>query len=178
MSPANKPHHFQLWDVCSDQEAVDLVRDKEDTTEAAKLLVDHALNRFSTDNLSCMVVRFDKLALMESQKDKDNSLGVEDAARTSKGASEADKIVRESKALLEEGQVPTASGISAAANTASSSESNESTPTDKSKQPSTLDGALEEDAKGGESTTDSPEVDSSSKTDQKNAVEDAVKGAA
>lgn len=50
----------QLWDVCSDQEAVDLVREIEDPNEAAKLLVQHALNRFSTDNLSCMIVRLKK----------------------------------------------------------------------------------------------------------------------
>ncbi|PKS13326.1 hypothetical protein jhhlp_000097 [Lomentospora prolificans] len=57
-----------LWDVCSDQEAVDLVREIEDPNEAAKLLVDHALNRFSTDNLSCMIVRFKK----EQQEDQDS----------------------------------------------------------------------------------------------------------
>ncbi|KAF4119759.1 hypothetical protein GMORB2_4425 [Geosmithia morbida] len=44
-----------IWDVCSDQEAVDLVRDMHDPVAASKLLVDHALSRFSTDNLSCMV---------------------------------------------------------------------------------------------------------------------------
>ncbi|KAL2815176.1 protein phosphatase 2C [Aspergillus granulosus] len=48
-----------LWDVCSDQEAVDLIRDVQDSQLASKLLVDHALARFSTDNLSCMVIRLD-----------------------------------------------------------------------------------------------------------------------
>ncbi|KAL1890265.1 mgpp2cl-1, protein phosphatase 2C-like protein 1 [Ceratocystis pirilliformis] len=47
-----------LWDVCSDQEAVDLIRNFSDPHEAALTLVDHALNRFSTDNLTCVVVRF------------------------------------------------------------------------------------------------------------------------
>jgi len=46
-----------LWDVCSDQEAVDLVRTIQDPQDASKTLVDHALARFSTDNLSCMIVR-------------------------------------------------------------------------------------------------------------------------
>lgn len=35
------------------------MREIDDPVEASKLLVDHALNRFSTDNLSCMIVRLD-----------------------------------------------------------------------------------------------------------------------
>ena len=31
----------------------------DDPAAASRLLVDHALNRFSTDNLSCMIVRID-----------------------------------------------------------------------------------------------------------------------
>ncbi|KAI5811109.1 phosphatase 2C-like domain-containing protein [Peziza echinospora] len=49
-----------LWDVCSDQEAVDLVRAEDDPQQASKMLVDHALQRFSSDNLSCMIVRLDQ----------------------------------------------------------------------------------------------------------------------
>ncbi|GAA6026999.1 hypothetical protein JCM8202_002819, partial [Rhodotorula sphaerocarpa] len=46
-----------LWDVCTDQEAVDLVADCADDAQAAsQKLLDHALNRFSTDNLSILVV--------------------------------------------------------------------------------------------------------------------------
>ncbi|KAG0655345.1 Protein phosphatase 2C 1 [Rhodotorula mucilaginosa] len=46
-----------LWDVCSDQEAVDLVADCADDAQAAsQKLLDHALNNFSTDNLSVLVV--------------------------------------------------------------------------------------------------------------------------
>ncbi|KAF8449727.1 phosphatase 2C-like domain-containing protein [Kalaharituber pfeilii] len=52
-----------LWDVCSDQEAVDLVRDVDDPQLASKMLVDHALSRFSSDNLSCMIVRLDHAKL-------------------------------------------------------------------------------------------------------------------
>ncbi|PWW79427.1 protein serine/threonine phosphatase 2C [Tuber magnatum] len=33
-----------LWDVCSDQEAVDLVRQVQDPQEASKMLVDYALD--------------------------------------------------------------------------------------------------------------------------------------
>lgn len=38
------------------------MRDTQDPQAASKILVDHALSRFSTDNLSCMIVRFDKQA--------------------------------------------------------------------------------------------------------------------
>ncbi|OAX81375.1 hypothetical protein ACJ72_04288 [Emergomyces africanus] len=55
-----------LWDVCSDQEAVDLIRGTEDPQLASKILVDHALSRFSTDNLSCMIVRFDTKAIQHA----------------------------------------------------------------------------------------------------------------
>ncbi|KAA8893956.1 phosphatase 2C-like domain-containing protein [Sphaerosporella brunnea] len=54
-----------LWDVCSDQEAVDLVRDIKDPQEASKKLVDHALGAFSSDNLSCMIVRLDPTGKFE-----------------------------------------------------------------------------------------------------------------
>ncbi|KAK9702737.1 mgpp2cl-1, protein phosphatase 2C-like protein 1 [Basidiobolus ranarum] len=46
-----------LWDVCSDQEAIDLIADIEDPQEASDKLLDYALRNFSTDNLSVMVVR-------------------------------------------------------------------------------------------------------------------------
>lgn len=55
-----------LWDVCSDQEAVELVRNMQNPQEASKLLVDHALSKFSTDNLSVMVVRFDPKKVREN----------------------------------------------------------------------------------------------------------------
>jgi protein phosphatase PTC1 len=41
-----------LWDVAEDQDAVDLVRDIEDPQEASAALLKHALESFSTDNLS------------------------------------------------------------------------------------------------------------------------------
>ncbi|KAK9358975.1 phosphatase 2C-like domain-containing protein [Lipomyces starkeyi] len=48
-----------LWDVCSDQDAVDIIRDVKDPQAASRILIDYALSHFSMDNLTCMVVRFD-----------------------------------------------------------------------------------------------------------------------
>lgn len=101
---------LQLWDVCSDQEAVDLVREIHDPSEGAKLLVDHALNRFSTDNLSCMVVRLDKEALAQSQTSQDAEPEANHGAASK--VSEADKIVMDTKQKIADGQTP-AVGVSA-----------------------------------------------------------------
>jgi protein phosphatase PTC1 len=88
-----------LWDVCSDQEAVDLVRQVHDPQEASKKLVDYALARFSTDNLSCMVVRFDNKALR--QRKFDAAMGVEgDQATTKGGITEADAIVAQARQTI------------------------------------------------------------------------------
>lgn len=46
-----------VWDVCTDQAIVDLVRDIEDPIEASQEVVRHALFQGSTDNITCMVVR-------------------------------------------------------------------------------------------------------------------------
>lgn len=103
---------MKLWDVCSDQEAVDLIRDKPDPVAASKLLVDHALARFSTDNLSCMIIRFDKAALLD-QNNKDRPIGVEgDSTGESGKVSEAEKIVSSTKQKIAEGDTP-AVGVSA-----------------------------------------------------------------
>ncbi|KAF8451862.1 phosphatase 2C-like domain-containing protein [Terfezia claveryi] len=59
-----------LWDVCSDQDAVDLVRHVDDPQEASKILVDHALQRFSSDNLSCMIVRLDHVKMRATEAAK------------------------------------------------------------------------------------------------------------
>ncbi|KYG44605.1 hypothetical protein M433DRAFT_69034 [Acidomyces richmondensis BFW] len=92
-----------LWDVCSDQEAVDLIRGVEDPQVASKCLVEHALSRFSTDNLSCMVVRFDSKAVQQAVAKEVPPIGVEgDAASKMGGISEAEAIVAESKKKLEE----------------------------------------------------------------------------
>ncbi|KAF2670305.1 PP2C-domain-containing protein [Microthyrium microscopicum] len=90
-----------LWDVCTDQEAVDLIRNSSDPQAASKQLVEYALTRFSTDNLSCMVVRFDNKAVKTLKEG--SSIGVEGDNITAKGGiSEADAIVSEAKKLQEE----------------------------------------------------------------------------
>ena len=82
---------------------MDLVRNIQDPQVASKTLVDHALARFSTDNLSCMVVRFDNKMLQQTQE-SGNFIGVEgDPATKSGGMSEADAIVSDTKKQLEEG---------------------------------------------------------------------------
>lgn len=107
-----------LWDVCSDQDAVNLVRNVPDPAAAAKMLVDHALANFSTDNLSCMIVRLDREALLEAQKgnaagSSAGNLGVEgDEAGSGSKPSEADKIVNNTKQNIADGSTP-AVGVSA-----------------------------------------------------------------
>jgi len=96
-----------LWDVCSDQEAVDLVRNQPDPITSAKLLVDHALARFSTDNLSCMIVRFNKAALLTTTKEPASAIGVEGDPNSVPGKpSEVDKIVGDARRKVQEGGVP------------------------------------------------------------------------
>ncbi|EYE92994.1 type 2C protein phosphatase PTC1 [Aspergillus ruber CBS 135680] len=83
-----------LWDVCSDQEAVELIRNVPDAQEASRVLVDHALARFSTDNLSCMVIRFDSSRVKNVINQAVEPIGVDgDPATAKEGISEADKIV-------------------------------------------------------------------------------------
>ncbi|CEQ40068.1 SPOSA6832_01653 [Sporobolomyces salmonicolor] len=45
-----------LWDVCTDQQAVDLIRGLNNPQEASDELLQHALNAHSTDNISVIVV--------------------------------------------------------------------------------------------------------------------------
>jgi protein phosphatase PTC1 len=92
-----------------------LVRNLQDPNAAAKLLVDHALARFSTDNLSCMIIRFDKQGLLDHQTNKgENAIGVEgDPASSAEGKiSEVEKIVSETKAKIADGNA-SAVGVSA-----------------------------------------------------------------
>lgn len=93
-----------LWDVCSDQEAVELVRTIQDPQAASKALVEHALARFSTDNLSCMVVRFDNKALRVRKNEA--SIGVEGDSQAKPGISEADAIVSQAKKSFGEPDQP------------------------------------------------------------------------
>ncbi|OKL58063.1 hypothetical protein UA08_06602 [Talaromyces atroroseus] len=92
-----------LWDVCTDQEAVDLIRNVKDSQEASKILVDHALSRFSTDNLTCMVVRFDANLIRDVVERRSEPIGVEGdpSSQIKGGISEADKIVEGAKKKLE-----------------------------------------------------------------------------
>ncbi|KAJ8064856.1 hypothetical protein OCU04_007165 [Sclerotinia nivalis] len=93
-----------LWDVCSDQEAVDLVRHQQDPVAAARQLVEYALARFSTDNLSCMIVRFNRPLLVATAKDSHAAIGVEGDGNMGSGKlSEADKIVSESTKKVNDG---------------------------------------------------------------------------
>ncbi|KAJ5656179.1 hypothetical protein N7507_008129 [Penicillium longicatenatum] len=85
-----------LWDVCTDQEAVDLIRNIQDAQRASKLLVEHALARFSTDNLSCMVIRLDSNRVKDVVNKKSEHIGV-DGDPASRGMSEADKIVEDAQ---------------------------------------------------------------------------------
>ncbi|KAF2225958.1 phosphatase 2C-like domain-containing protein [Elsinoe ampelina] len=92
-----------LWDVCSDQEAVDLVRSVQDPQLASKMLVEHALSRFSTDNLSCMLVRFDGQRVQQTVDRKTEPIGVEGDPSSQRGTmSEADAIVESQKKKLDE----------------------------------------------------------------------------
>ncbi|PBP23333.1 protein phosphatase 2C [Diplocarpon rosae] len=96
-----------LWDVCSDQEAVDLIRSQQDPVAAAKQLVDHALARFSTDNLSCMIVRFNKSALLTTTNQPSSAIGVEGDPNSLSGKiSETEKIVGDAKRKVQEDGVP------------------------------------------------------------------------
>ncbi|ODV92524.1 hypothetical protein CANCADRAFT_87718 [Tortispora caseinolytica NRRL Y-17796] len=47
-----------LWDVCTDQQAVDIASKYSNPTEAAKALVEHALSSFSTDNITVIIINF------------------------------------------------------------------------------------------------------------------------
>ncbi|KAL7626659.1 mgpp2cl-1, protein phosphatase 2C-like protein 1 [Parahypoxylon ruwenzoriense] len=144
-----------LWDVCSDQDAVDLVRDEQDPVVASKKLVDHALASFSTDNLSCMIVRFDKAALLGHQNKRENPIGVEgDSTGSSGKLSEADRIVSSTKQKIAEGDTP-AIGVSAS----NSGRGHDVIPADDGEtfKPTIIEGPVEEEPPSLEDS-DAPEV--------------------
>lgn len=67
----------------------------QDPQEASKILVDHALQRFSTDNLSVMIVRFDSQKLQSNTK---IDIGVETDTNKDAGAiSEVEMLVAEAR---------------------------------------------------------------------------------
>ena len=47
-----------LWDVCQDQQAVDMVKDLPTTKEMAKALIQYSLKNGSKDNISVLVLKF------------------------------------------------------------------------------------------------------------------------
>ncbi|KAJ2709414.1 mgpp2cl-1, protein phosphatase 2C-like protein 1 [Coemansia spiralis] len=51
-----------LWDVCTDQTAVDLAREEPDPLRASEILLHHALSNESMDNITTMVFRLPPLA--------------------------------------------------------------------------------------------------------------------
>lgn len=70
------------------------MRNIPDAQEASKVLVDHALARFSTDNLSCMVIRFDSSRVKKVVNQGTGPIGADgDPSNVEHGVSEADKIV-------------------------------------------------------------------------------------
>ncbi|KAH9903541.1 PP2C-domain-containing protein [Xylariomycetidae sp. FL2044] len=145
-----------LWDVCSDQEAVDHVRDIQDPVAASKLLVDHALSRFSTDNLSCMIVRLDKAGLLETQNNKENPIGVEgDLTAVTSKVSEADRIVSSTKQKIADGDTP-AVGVSAS----NSGKGHDPVPIDDAEafKPTIIKGPVEEEPNTPVFDSDAPEV--------------------
>ena len=71
------------------------MRNTQNPQEASKVLVDHALARFSTDNLSVMIVRFDAKKL---QNNTTSNIGVESEENKEKGAiSEVEMLVAEAR---------------------------------------------------------------------------------
>jgi protein phosphatase PTC1 len=50
--------NLQLWDVVEDQKVVDLVRHIQDPQEASKTLLKYAMDNFTSDNVTVLVVRF------------------------------------------------------------------------------------------------------------------------
>ena len=76
------------------------MRQTDDPQAASKILVDHALSRFSTDNLSCMIVRFDSKALKQQKQDR--IIGVDnDPSSLHENFSETDAILSRTKAQLD-----------------------------------------------------------------------------
>jgi protein phosphatase PTC1 len=51
---------LQLWDVVTDQAAIDLVKHTEDAQLASAMLLQHAKAHHTSDNVTVIVVRFKK----------------------------------------------------------------------------------------------------------------------
>jgi len=67
------------------------------------MLVEHALSRFSTDNLSCMLVRFDGQRVLQTVEHQTEPIGVEGDPASQKGVlSETEAIVLEQRKKLDD----------------------------------------------------------------------------
>ena len=78
------------------------MRPVQDPQQASRMLVEHALSRFSTDNLSCMIVRFDGQRVQQTVDRKAEPIGVEGDPSSTRGSlSEADAIVQQQKEKLD-----------------------------------------------------------------------------
>ncbi|AOA64541.1 Type 2C protein phosphatase (PP2C) [Komagataella phaffii CBS 7435] len=71
-----------LWDVCSDQQAVKLIRNIKDPKEASKMLVDYALAENTTDNVTVMVIRFDPRVFLSDDSGSENDQSEKTQATT------------------------------------------------------------------------------------------------
>jgi protein phosphatase PTC1 len=47
-----------LWDICEDQQAIDLVKNCKNTLEISKTLVQYSLKNGSKDNISVLTLKF------------------------------------------------------------------------------------------------------------------------
>ncbi|QSZ35055.1 hypothetical protein DSL72_007919 [Monilinia vaccinii-corymbosi] len=166
-----------LWDVCSDQEAVDLIRHQHDPVAAAKQLVEYALARFSTDNLSCMIVRFNRPLLVATAKDSHAAIGVEGDGNMGSGKlSEADKILSESKKKVNEGASNL--GISGSNSGAGHDSKFDGTVENDDEPKAPMERVVEEEPQPVEGDKPAPKIDSSAAeqaqtAEQVNAVEQA-----
>lgn len=127
-----------------------MVREVYDPVTASKQLVDHALNRFSTDNLSCMIVRFDREALAQSQQH--HEIGIETPGASQ--VTEADKIISDVKQKIADGTV-SSTGVSAS-NSGRGHDPMASR--EKEFKPTSLGHSVVEEEPGAIDDTDSPEV--------------------
>ena len=101
----------------------------QDAQLASKMLVDHALARFSTDNLSCMIVRFDNKAVQSTVERRSEPIGVEGDPPTKKGGiSETEAIVMDAKIKVEGGASRPVSVLRESANPAPVAEENKAEP--------------------------------------------------
>ncbi|KAH9606481.1 hypothetical protein KSS87_016425 [Heliosperma pusillum] len=88
-----------LWDVVPNEDAVSIARAEEEPEVAARKLTETAFNRGSTDNITCIVVKFNhnmaKLVACQSEHNKDTELQQD----------ESEEAKHQHGVILEQGQV-------------------------------------------------------------------------